>query len=632
MQDWARPFDLGESPDLVAGDILVITPLYPQPDNAYLCAFVHSRMREYRRRGLRAVVVSKAFDGVSKTYDYEGITVLQLSLDDLQTLLRTAHYRTIAIHFIEMDYARVLESCDLSDTRILIWGNGAESLYPERNKFDSPYFHRLRDYSNEERADMAERSRMLARLNDLPNVSAVYVSEFGLRRSNELHEFQWRDAYVIPNLIDPRVFPYREKGPEHRKHVFTVKTHGNTSCYAMDTVVRTIIELSRRPCFADMEFTVAGTGDAHDMLVAPLRQFPNVHLVERFLTHEEIAACHAEAGIGLFPTRFDVQGVSMCEAALSGLAVVSTRRDSVNDFLAGEEGLLAEVDDFTEYADIIERLYNDPAYFLRASKASHDKVARVCSMERTVEREVALLQEGVRDRRQNDPGAAALGVGDAAPALTVAVLNPQPGALEAWRRLQALPGFEGLEVVGALSVAHALSQARGTYLKLMRSQDFCHPGNLPHLLGLARTSSAEVLLSDCLLLERGTARATAGERFDFMCAGQRYPREDLAWPGYGFDGRLPGERPAAVRVDTLRRMGKEQPGALADGSLMEVAANEGASYAYLPEEVWHFRGVEAAQAVDVPSEQRERADEPQRARTTSTRFHALARRVLKQAR
>ena len=197
MQDWARPFDIEKDMDLFAGDILIITPLYPQPDNAYLCAFVHSRMREYARRGMKVDVVSKNFEGESCVYEFEGVTVPQLSLDDLQRVLRRTHYTTIGIHFIEMDYARVLESCDLSDTRIFIWGHGAESLYAERNKFDSPYFHRLRTYSNEERADMDARSEMLARLNELPNVSSIYDSWFGLNRSNELQDFIWNDGHVV---------------------------------------------------------------------------------------------------------------------------------------------------------------------------------------------------------------------------------------------------------------------------------------------------------------------------------------------------------------------------------------------------------------------------------------------------
>ena len=629
MQDWARPFDIEKDIALFTGDILIITPLYPQPDNAYLCAFVHSRMREYGRRGMKVDVVSKNFEGESRVYEFEGIMVPQLSLDDLQRLLRRKKYRTIGIHFIEMDYARVLESCDLSDTRIFIWGHGAESLYAERDKFDSPYFHRLRTYSNEERADMAARSEMLARLNDLPNVSSIYDSWFGLNRSNELQDFIWNDGHVIHCLIDPVLFPYREKTPEQRKKVFTVKTHGNTSCYSMDTVVRTIVELSRRPCFKDMEFTIAGTGDMHETLVAPLRKFSNVHLIERFLTHEEVAAYHAEAGIGLFPTRFDVQGVSMCEAALSGLAVVSTRRDSVNDFLAGEEGLLAEVNDFTEYADIIERLYDDPEYFLRASKASHDKVARVCSIENTMDREVVLLAEGVQPERAEAWRAAHPLREGVAPVLTVAVLNPGPGALEAWQRLQKQPGFEGLEVIGALSMAHALVQANGTYFKLVRDEDFCHPGNLPHLLELAEKSDAEVLLSDYLLMEKGTARAVACGFFDFMCPGQRYLREDLAWPGYGFDGKLPGAYPAAVRTEVLRGMRITKPSQLADGSLLEAAANEGASYAYLPEEVWQFRGCDIAPASE-PAPQQPAESLVARARHRAGRVaRGIARRVVR---
>lgn len=54
-----------------------------------------------------------------------------------------------------------------------------------------------------------------------------------------------------------------------------------------------------------------------------------------------------------FPTRYDAQGVSMCEAAMSGLAVVTSDNDAVKEFLPKDK-IYANTENYVEYADIIE--------------------------------------------------------------------------------------------------------------------------------------------------------------------------------------------------------------------------------------------------------------------------------------
>ena len=84
------------------------------------------------------------------------------------------------------------------------------------------------------------------------------------------------------------------------------------------------MELSHREFFKDLVFSIYGDGSMHDRILNPLNQFDNVHIYKRFLTHNEIREVHHTHGIALFPTRYDSQAVSSCEAAASGCAVITS--------------------------------------------------------------------------------------------------------------------------------------------------------------------------------------------------------------------------------------------------------------------------------------------------------------------
>ena len=623
-ESWYEPCALDDALQNLQGDTLVITPLYPTPDDPYACAFVHTRVQAYRAAGLAVDVVSRAFDGESGCYEFEGVRVFRLSMNDLQALLRRRRYAVIAQHFIENEYARVLESCDLSASRVLIWCHGAETLYWDRPTFTTPYFSMPREIWGLERADLLARDAMFARFNDMPNVTFVFVSEFVRTRSQELLGISWNNAVVIPNPIDFQTFARQEKPPELRNRVLCLKTQRNESCYAVDTVVRTILELSRRPCFGDLSFTVVGTGDMHEKLVAPLREFSNVRIVDRFLTHEEVAAEHRDHGVALFPTRFDSQGVSMCEAAASGLAVVSSKRDSVSAFLA-DGGLLAPVDDFSAYADIVERLHDDPAFFAASCRASYDKVAESCAPAITIDREVALLKEcavevsGSGERQ----GESALKVEN--PVLTIAVVSGDEADLAALMRVALSRGAGRVEVVQAPSASQAVQSARGTYVKVLHPNDFCNPEHLPALVDFLSDAHEHVVLTDCWKLAYRTEDPRREGQFGFMAPGQCYAHADLCLPDYGFDGGFPSSDLGVFLRDWLANEVKPE---IIDGDFARLVASA-PTLSYFPEPAWHIR--ETADSADVQHAET-RGLIPRAARAVARRSGNLARRAAGKAR
>lgn len=581
------PFTCCTLDDVLArasGKILVITPLYPSADNPYACAFVHTRVLAYRRAGLLVDVAVRAFDGITGCYQYEGVTVYKLSMNDLQALLRTRHYECIAVHFIENEYARVLESCDLSASNLFIWCHGAESLYWDRPKFTTPYFSEPRVMEAPELADLRRRDKLLERLNNRPNVTFVFVSEFAHQRSIELTGIHWNKWVVIPNPIDFEIYACQKKSPDQRTKVFCAKTHDDYSCYAMDTVVRTIVALSRRPCFDELSFTIVGNGSVHEKLVAPLRAFPNVNIVERFLNRQELVEQYQKHGVALFPTRYDTQGVSMCEAAAAGLAVVSTDRASVAAFLADNVGLLAPQDDYMAYANIVERLCADPDYFERCCTASYEKISQSCSPAITIEREIQLFQDQatpINDLLDEDK--------PTNPLLSVGILGATEADLAAFGYASVAWAHNRLEAIAIKSPAEIVDKAQGAYVKVLDSGGFVDPESLPQLMERLSECVSDVVLSDIWELAPHTEAPQIQGGFSFMVSGQTYEHEDLLPETYGFGANFPNSTFALFKRSWLESMRQsfENDEAFDDtyASLVESAR----TLSYLPLPAWHIR-------------------------------------------
>ena len=126
-----------------------------------------------------------------------------------------------------------------------------------------------------------------------------------------------------------------------------------------------------------------GDGALFEQTLAPLREFPNVYIEQRFLKQDEIAALHKEYGIFLCPTRMDAQGVSRDEAMASGLVPVTNAVTAIPEFADKTCGILAPGEDVEAMAQGIAMLFEQPEQFAAMSKAAANRV-RYQSSTRTI--------------------------------------------------------------------------------------------------------------------------------------------------------------------------------------------------------------------------------------------------------
>lgn len=376
--------------------LLVICNAYPSEQALYRNGFIHRRVKAYKEAGLDVEVfynhepVQQAyqyeFDGVRVTVGNEGALELHVASNDFDGYL---------IHFAEPQRIRPLQKLNVKKP-VIVWVHGFEAEAWYRRWFN------FINTSEDIKAALGKKDTYYLKQNaffhDLMtqeelNVSFVNVSKWFQKYVVEPDNgAEFRNSTVIPNLVDEEVFPYREKEDKKRFKILSIRPFASLK-YANDQTVGAILELSKRPYFKALSFTICGSGPMFDQTVEPLRQFDNVKLENRFFTQEEIRDLHAEHGIFLSPTRFDSQGVSMCEASSSGLVTISSEVAAVPEFIEHRvSGLLAQPESINDLADLIEELYFDAELFQRLSKQGSLAMLEKCGRKATIGAEVDYIR------------------------------------------------------------------------------------------------------------------------------------------------------------------------------------------------------------------------------------------------
>ncbi len=553
--------------DFSKSDTLIITPSYPSLENKYFGAFVHSRVAAYQKENMKFdVACCFYYQGVVK-YNFEGVNVLKLSFDKLRQLLQSKKYNRILVHFFDSRYAQVLDATDLTDTKLFLWVHGPETLYWDWPEFSTRYFDKKYEITETDRKVFESNDSLIKRYNEKSNVSWVFVSNWIKERSEELINVKFNNYYVIPNLVDDKNFRFVPRKPEHRKKIFFLRRFDNIDKYAIDINIRTIVELSKRPFFDDLEFNIYGIGDFYNQLINPVKNFKNVHLYPQFLSHEEIAKIHQENGIALFATRYDSQGVSMCEAAMSGMVVVSSLNDAIKEFLPNDKNILAPTEDYVKYADIIERLYYNPDEFCKLSQECHDKVYSKCSFNETVNKEIELFKNNT-DYFKFEP------VSQSLPVLSIIIpsYNVSKYITNTVSSLVNQTNADKLEILivndgskdNTKEVAESIikrftnskkpiiklidkengghgstinvgiRKATGKYVRVIDGDDWVNSVDFQKLIDILKTEDSDIIITNYCEDHADSNILIPKRLYDFMIPGKKYDFEDLCDEYYGF--------------------------------------------------------------------------------------------------
>jgi glycosyltransferase involved in cell wall biosynthesis len=161
--------------------------------------------------------------------------------------------------------------------------------------------------------------------------------------------------------------------------------------YANDLAVKAVLELSKERFFEELEFRFIGDGPLFEDTLAPLRQFENVIIEQKFLSRLEIADLHKQYGVFLCPSRMDTQGVSRDEAMSSGLVPITNSVAAIPEFVDDESGILAPDNEYEELYRGIASLYYDAEIFMSMSSNASERARMGSSHFLVIEKEKLLF-------------------------------------------------------------------------------------------------------------------------------------------------------------------------------------------------------------------------------------------------
>ncbi len=572
-------------------DILVITPSYPSEEHKYLSGFVHSRVVEYKKNNVNVdVAVVYNYLNISK-YKFQDIKVSRMSSLDLRTLITKKKYKKILVHFFDERYFNILQGCDLTNTEVYVWVHGPETLYWDYPEFTTKYFEGKAQLSEEKLKQFNVNDKIIRTINEMPNFKFIFVSQWIKDKSEELINIKFNNYVVIPNIIDVDLFDYNEKKEDQLKKIFMLRRYDNINKYAVDVSVRTILELSKRPKFDEYEFNIYGNGEVFDKLFAPIMNFKNVHFHRSFFTHEEISDIHKQNGIALFPTRYDAQGVSMCEAGSSGLLVVSSDNDAIKEFIPYKDGNIIETEDYKQYADFIEKVSNDVKLFNKITKETRKKIVEKCSYSATVAREIELI----KSKSNNNFYSVNLKNNNKKPILSIIIpsynvskfINKTLKSLivnnKNSSKIEILVVNDGskddtAEVVKKFineygdkkscivklidkengghgsTINVGIKEATGKYLRIIDGDDWVDTKDFEKLIDILDKEESDIVVTNYCedLYADGSALLRKVSLYDFMVPGYQYDFDDLCYSDYGFGMWGPILATANIKLSKLK--------------------------------------------------------------------------------
>lgn len=570
------------------GNILLLCPGYPSNENKYRCAFIHTRMQAYKKEGLNVdlAVVNENYINKSSFTNFEDIEIVSTGYNDIRKILQNRKYDKILVHFFDEKYAQVLDATDLTETELILYSHGSDTLYRAWDRVNAKYFENETEIPDDIKNKFSEKDELIKRYNDMENVKFVFVSNWAKNLSEKLIGISYKHAYVVPCNIDLDIFKFHKKTKDLRKKIFIIRKYDNLSTYSIDISVKIILELSKRKIFNDLEFSFYGDGDYHEILLAPIKKFSNVHIYKKFLSHKEIAKVHKENGIGLFPTRFDTQAVSSCEAAMSGNVVITSYGVGTEEYIDPKLGTYCETENIKQYADLIEKIYNDEKLFEKLSEDTYRCVSKTCSYKNTIEKDLKLIKsknkiKKFEYKKQVEKPILTIAVpsynvekflkagihtlidNKYSNKIEVLIINDgsKDNTAKVGKELEKLTTIGNKSIVKLIdkpngghgsTINKGIELATGKYFKLMDGDDYFVEDAFIRFIEILEKEDSDIILTNYIADYAIDATKVPVRHYGFMSPGIKYELDNMSGFGYGFEEWGPLLSTSTYKTEVLK--------------------------------------------------------------------------------
>ncbi|MBR2994470.1 glycosyltransferase [Candidatus Saccharibacteria bacterium] len=573
-------------------DVLVITPMYPSFNNPYSATFVYSKVKKYLENGINAdIVVATNNESRLYKYKFKGSQINKVSFDDLRNIVQNGKYKKILVHFLDRQIGNALMACDLDDKEILVYCHGADVDLWNPNIF-SGYFTTDYVFTQEENDFRKDRLAVLKEFEGKKNVKWIFNTEWNYKNSQKATGLEFKNHEIIPCIIDEDCFAFKRRDNSLKTNILVLKKMDDVRQYAVDLAARIIMRLSEEDFFDRLHFTVAGAGDYQKELTHPLLKYENVTIVDRFYDHDEINKVFYENGILLAPSRYDTQGVTVGEGAMSGMVVVASTGTGVSDMLPEKLGTFFDNDNIDDAVKIISDIVEDKRDLSDLSEEFHNAILKTASQDKIKEEVKLIKQKTVALNRLSDQ---VKNKKKRKPVLSIAIPAYNAGQyLE--NNIKALVDHKRLDLLEIIvvndgstdntvsimrdilkrssqsvkdaivfidkengghgsTINAALEIAKGKYFRVVDADDRLDSRALEHHLEFLEKTDADIVFTNTIHDLSVESVYREDHKYDFMQPGLKYPFDELCEEYYGFRGYGPVLSTTSTKTENLRNVG-----------------------------------------------------------------------------
>ncbi len=368
---------------------LVVANDYPDVGREYGNGFVHRRIKHYQAAGVQVDVVLAAPSRPRRVYEYDGVRVLSGDGSEITEVLQRQRYANASVHFLnELMWTHLEPFAGELDLHVFLHGYECDR-----------WIRRVFNFSSGTELERGiDRTLQLQRFwrrvtrHEHQPASYIFVSDWWRRAVTDDMGvvFPPHRTRIVHNLIDTDLFNFVPKPDEQRFKLLWVRSAASRK-YGNDIAIDILQRLAGGPFWDRIEVTIIGDGKYFGEFESELGHHPNVRILRRFVSQEEVAALHKTHGMLLVPSRLDSQGVSRDEGMSSGLVAVTNLVTAIPEFVDTDSAIVAGPEDAAALAAGIERVMGDPDEFQRLSHAATARAAAQCGAAATVLRELEIM-------------------------------------------------------------------------------------------------------------------------------------------------------------------------------------------------------------------------------------------------
>ncbi|KWZ78069.1 glycosyltransferase family 4 protein [Anaerococcus tetradius] len=304
--------------------ILILSQGYPNNNGDVSLMYIHTRNIEYIKNGLSVDVLN--FE-TEKCYKKDGINVIS----ERYYKENNKNYDLLIVHAANIkNHYRFLQKYEYRFRKIMFFYHGHEVLRLTKD-YPKPYkFKRDNNFIVKKIINIYDSIKLLIWRNYLPKIA--YKSYFIFVSEWMKNEFYVNTKIDNKNIKAKSTVIYNCVGSEFENGIYnvnsekkydfiTIRSNFDGSKYCIDIVNK----LAKNT--PEAKFLLVGNGDFFNNY----HKSENIEVLNKNLTHEEIVRYLDNSKFALMPTRYDAQGLMMCEMTAYGIPTITSNIDISNE-------------------------------------------------------------------------------------------------------------------------------------------------------------------------------------------------------------------------------------------------------------------------------------------------------------